>query len=320
MVAQALSSSTLTAGGNTIQTTVAPDFYEELFNINGIRRAGATVLTTGGGAPLNLPKAGDASLGTFTRNTTNVSTLQTAESAAATERDPTTSIVQLAPQKYLVYTRVPRELVEDSSVDIEGMVARQLGRTVGRTIEIAYAQGRGTNDEPDGWNRTTVVNNVAYSGTGNARRITTAAAGAVAFADIVDTVYAVDDFASSGDNTWLMHKGTVGEIFGVTATDGHPIFKYAPYYGGADNMNDGIGLLFGYPVKLAKYCGQVTTSNDIIAMFGPASEYYIRDVSSVEIRRWDQARYLNDEVDFTARIRTDGKFVNADHFSWLRVQ
>lgn len=308
---------TATAGGNTVPTRVASSFFENLYRVNGIRPH-ATVLSMDSGEPINPPKALDAAI-PFTRNTTAVNTLHTAVSASAQEADPTTSVVQLAPQTFHNYTRVPRELVEDSATDIESMVGRMLGRRIGKLTELAYAQGTGINNEPDGWNRTDVVGATNISGAGNARRITTAASNTIGYADLHNTVYAVDDFGNWNDMAWLMHKGTVGEIFGLTATDGHPIFKYAPYYGGADNMRDGMGLLLGYPVHLATYCGRAATDSDIVAMFGAMSEYYIRDVNSVEIRRWDQATYLTREVDYTAHIRTDAKFINPDNFSWLRA-
>ena len=130
----------------------------------------------------------------------------------------------------------------------------------------------------------------------------------------------MDDYANWNEMSWLMHKSVLGDVVGLAGTDGHPIFKYAPYYGGPDNMNDGMGLLLGYNVQLAKYGSLTSLDNGIIMMFGPMAEYYIRDVNAIQIRRWDQARYLNDEVDYTARLRTDGRFVNADNFAWLRVK
>ena len=171
------------SGGNTVPTRVATSFFENLYRVNGIRNAGATVLTTDGGETINLPKAGDPAIA-FTQDTTNVSTLQTAISAAAGERDPSTAVVGLTPQKYLSYTRIANELIEDSATDIESMVGRMLGRTTGRLSELAYAQGRGTgSDEPDGWCRAAFVGTTAVSGTGNARRPTTTGSNAIAYAE-----------------------------------------------------------------------------------------------------------------------------------------
>ena len=81
-----------------------------------------------------------------------------------------------------------------------------------------------------------------------------------------------------------------------------------------------MGMLLGYPVHLATYAGRVTDDNDIAIMFGPMMDYLIRDVNMVDLRRWDQATYLTNEVDFTALIRTDGKFVNPSYFSWLKIK
>ena len=307
---------TATEGGNTVPTRIATSFFENLYRVNGLRKAGANVISMDEGAPIELPKTTEAAIA-FDRNTTNVSSLQVAVSGQAVESDPSTSVVELTPKKYMDYTRVPRELIQDSATDIEMMVGEQLGRSIARKTEIAYAQGRGTNGEPDGWNRTTVVGNTDYSGAGNARRIITDGSNVIAYMDLHNLIYAVDDYGNWQDMSVIMHKGTVGEIFGLTGTDGHPIFRYTPYYGGADNARDGMGMLLGYPVHLATYCGRSATDNDVLAMFGPIDDYTIRDVNSVEIRRWDQARYLTNEVDFTALIRTDGKFINPTNLSWL---
>lgn len=114
-------------------------------------------------------------------------------------------MITMEPERYHIYTRVKRELVEDAAVNIEMMVGRQLGRTMGRTIELAYAQGRGAgNDEPDGWNRTTVVGDTDISGASNARRITTAAANQIAYDDIAKVAYAVDDFTDDGGPAALL--------------------------------------------------------------------------------------------------------------------
>ena len=304
--------------GNSVPTIIETMFFDRLFTINGIRKAGAEVLTTTGGESRELVKAADAALGAFTRNSTNVSTLQTAEGAALAERDPSMAVVETAPRKYTAYTRVSRELVEDSAVDIESMIGRILGRSISRLSELAYAQGRGSNNEPDGWNRQSVVDSTAYSGTGNARRITTAGSNVVAYADLVKVPYAVDEYDGMEDPVWLMHKGTIGEIFGIVGTDGHPVFRMVPYSGGFLEAPE--GMLLGYPIRLATYCGRAATDNDIIAMFGSMDSYLIRDVDGVELRRWDQAQYLTDQVDFTARLRTDGKFINADQFSWLKAK
>lgn len=79
-IRQDLTPAVLTAGGNTIPIRIAAEFYDSLYRVNGIRSAGATVMTTEKGEDLTLPKIGDAPLGaaTFTRNTSNITDLQTA--------------------------------------------------------------------------------------------------------------------------------------------------------------------------------------------------------------------------------------------------
>lgn len=308
------------SGGNTVPTLINMNYHENLYRVNGIRSAGATVVTTTGGEPIELPKSRDFVLTAgFTRNTTRVNTLFTPEAQNATERGPTTSTVPFNVHKFLSYSRMSREIIEDSATNVQSMVGRQLGRTTGKLMELAYAQGEGGSDEPDGWNRTTIVANTEFSGAGNDRRLTAGSATALTYGDIVNLVYAVDDFGNWNENSFLMHKKVVGNLLSVVGSDGHPIWKLGPYMGGMENRRDTMGTILGYDVNLATFSGQLGTANDILALFGPMSEYYIRDVNSVEIRRWDQATYLSDQIDYTARIRTTGHFVNPDNFAWLRA-
>ena len=310
---------TATAGGNTVPTRISSSYWENLYRINGIRSAGARVLTTEGGEPIHLPKSEDADLA-ITR-TTDISTIYTPESGTADEAQPTTSVVALEPKKFLRYTRMTREIAEDSATDIEGMIGRQLGRTAGKAMEAAYALGDGTSGatgEPDGWNNPTRV--AALSGAANVRRITASSSTQISYDNIVDLVYAVDDYGNWADNCLLFHKKIVGNLLKLKGSDGHPLFSMAIYAGGPENMRDSYGTILGYDVKLATYCGDsLATSDDIVGMFGPPDQYAIRDVDSVEIRRWDQARYLQDEVDYTVRFRTDGKFLNSENFSWIKA-
>lgn len=48
-IRQDLTPAVLTAGGNTIPIRVAAEFYDSLYRVNGIRSAGATVISTMGG-------------------------------------------------------------------------------------------------------------------------------------------------------------------------------------------------------------------------------------------------------------------------------
>ena len=121
-----------------------------------------------------------------------------------------------------------------------------------------------------------------------------------------------------------MKKPTVGRITGLLATDGHPIFRLAPYRGGPGRMgSNGMpmgehGDLLGYPVYLNTYVGNMNGANQYVAVLGPPSEYWIRDVDSVSIKLYDQTRGIEDEFQYVARLRTDGVIMNKALFSWIR--
>ena len=323
MEADALSIASPTAGGNTIPTIIENRFFGSLFSINGWRKWGATTISTSGGEPHQYPVEVDPTV-THTWDTDNVSALQTGEGVAAAAREPATDFRTLTPRKYTALTTVSSELLADSAVSIGTFVSNMLGRTLGRMTELAYAQGRGhANQEPDGMFRHETVSATSSAGLAAGLTTTLATRNTLTYAELNTAAYAADDYDTSGV-AWFLKKPTVARITGLLGTDGHPIFRLSAYRGGpgrlgANGMPMGEqGELLGYPVYINTYAGNMNGANQYVAVLGPPSEYWIRDVDSISMRVYDQTKGLEDQLDYVARLRTDGVIMNKTHFSWLR--
>lgn len=135
---------------------------------SAVRRL-ATVLTTAQGNEILVPKV------------TGHGTAQwVAEGAAKPEVDETFAQASLKAFKAAEIIKVSTELLEDSGFDLEGYIASELGRAIGRLEGAAYATGAS--------NSTTTPKGVVTSATVGK----TAASATVITADeIIDLVYSV---------------------------------------------------------------------------------------------------------------------------------
>jgi len=132
-----LSVGTTTAGGYSVPTSMANQIVEYAV-MAGTVRARATVIVTGGGEPLNVPRL--TAFGTSGWQT---------EGAAYTESDPTFGTMQLSAYKATHIAQVSEELLQDSQFDIAGLLTRVLGRNLGLLENTAFVVGSGSS-QPTG--------------------------------------------------------------------------------------------------------------------------------------------------------------------------
>ncbi|MQA17307.1 MAG: phage major capsid protein [Pseudonocardiaceae bacterium] len=151
--------------------------------------AGATVLTTGTGEPLVVPKS-------TARSTAAI----VAEAGTISESDPTLGKTTLNAFKYGFLVQVSYELAEDEVFDLLGYLARQAGEAIGLGLGADLVTGDGT-DEPNG-----VVTASTLGVTG--------ATGTDPTADeLIDLMHSVaSPYARQPSSGWLMSTHTLGVI------------------------------------------------------------------------------------------------------------
>jgi HK97 family phage major capsid protein/HK97 family phage prohead protease len=127
-----------TAGGNLVSTDLqSASFIELLRNAMVIQRLGAQVLT-GLTGKLSIP-----------RQTGAAQAYWLAEGGAPTESQQAIGQVPLAAKTVGAYTDVSRQLLIQSSIDVENFVQGDLARVLGLAIQAAAISGGGAN-EPTG--------------------------------------------------------------------------------------------------------------------------------------------------------------------------
>ena len=272
-------------GGTNASSIVPTDFYDmliaHLIEVSGVMQCGPTVLNTGGGETLQVPK------------TTGHSTAASAAQAGViASSDPAFSMQTLSAYKYGVLLQVARELIDDTAVDLLGYLAMQAGRALGNAFGTDLINGTGSG-QPFG-----IINNsVGVTGA------TTGVGGAPSYANLVDLEYSViAPYRQSRSCYWLAADKTIGGFRKITDTVGRPIWEPSAVLGSPD-------LLLGKPLVADPFMPALNTGALSIA-FGDFSQYFVRLVGGVRFERSDDFAFSTDLVTFRAILRGDGTMVD----------
>jgi HK97 family phage major capsid protein len=278
----------LTTGGGSAGAVVplgfSGAFYMHMIATAAVRQTNAIVYTTSGGEPLKIPKS-----------TADPTAAIVAEGVAITPNDPSLGSVTLGAYGYKEMVYVSRELIQDSDVDIEGILGRLLGRAIGTASGTAYVTGNGSS-APQGVNLTPVA---GVNGTW--ANLIAGATGP----DLLTDVYFSVNAPYRPLGFWLMNDATLAAVRKLKATDNSYLvqrdFSQAPGE-----------TIFGRPVVTDPNMVTGAGVKDSI-LFGDFSSYFaIRDVGGVRLERSDDFRFANDEIAFRAVLRTDSKQVLND--------
>jgi HK97 family phage major capsid protein len=253
-----------------------------------VRQTNTIVYSTSGGEPLKIPKS-----------VTDPTAALVAEGVAITPGDPDLNSVVLNSYGYKTMTYVSRELIEDSDVDIEGILGRLLGRAIGTATGTAYVTGTGSS-QPQGCNLTPVAG------------VTSTWAALIAGAtgpDILTDLYFSVNAPYRPQGFWLMNDATLSAVRKLKSTTNEYLVDRNLGMQVAGGTNE---TIFGRPVISDPNMVTGAGVKDSI-LFGDFSSYFaIRDVGRVRLERSDDFRFANDEVAFRAVLRTDSKQVLND--------
>ena len=148
-----LAAGTPNLGGVTIQTEVMASDLIELLRarlISGLLGVRTMFGLTGN---LSIPKVASGASGAWL-----------AEGAAIVPGNPTFGQVPLSPKRYGAATAYSRQLVVQSSLDVEGFVRSDLAATVARAFDLAVVAGTGTGGQPTGILATSGIGAVTFGG------------------------------------------------------------------------------------------------------------------------------------------------------------
>ena len=262
LYAAGLDTKTNAAGAYTVATEVR-DLIEILRNKTQVIRMGATVLS-GLQGNVAFPAQSAASNGSWVAQNPG---------SDVTASDATFGQKTLSPKTYQATTSFSRQLLAQSSVDVEGLVRNDMMMAHALALDLAALNGSGTANQPLGLLRTSGIGSVALGTNGSKptyeSTVDLETAVAVGNADVADM-----KFLATPEMRGVLRKTQI--ISGTTA--GIPVWQSGP---------NGIGNVNGYEAyvtnQLPKTLVKGTSSDCHAIIFGGWSNCIIGEWSVIEI-------------------------------------
>lgn len=235
-----------------------------------------TLLNTASGEDLKIPV-----------ESTRPAATAIAEATTITALDPTFSSITLKSQKVAVLTKVSRELLSDSGIDLNGYLGRALGTSIGVKVNSLLTIGTGTIEAKG-----------VVSGAGAGIVGGTGTTGAFTADNLIDLAHSVDGAYVRQGAGWMMRRSSIGAVRKLKDTAGYYLFAPAATVGSPDT-------LLSFPIY---------DNPDVVAaavnaksvLFGWFGSYHVRQVGGIEIARSEDAYFASDEIGFRATIRVWG--------------
>jgi HK97 family phage major capsid protein len=285
-----LSRLTNAAGQFTVPTSFYNQLVEHMIEVSGVLQAGPTVLNTASGEVLQIPK-------TLTHSPSPAIVL---EAGALLESDPTFGQTSLGAFKYGRLIQVTRELLTDTGVDLEGYLARSIGRALGNAFGSDMIIGGGTT-APRG-----IQLDAAAGVTGPVGTTTTfGAQGTVGMGfDLLISLYhsVISPYRQSQSCAFLMNDTTASLVRRIKTADGLYVWQPSVQVGAPDSI-------LGKPVFIDPFVVSPAASAESI-FFGDWSAYFVRYAGGIRFERSDDFAFGNDLVSFRAILRADAALVD----------
>ena len=239
------------------------DFIDVLRNASSVMQAGARMLG-GLSGDVKIPK----------KLTSATAAWIATEGGAATESDMTLGQVTLAPKTLGAFTDITRQLMIQSSLDVEALVRDDLATSIALAIDKAGLEGTGASGQPTGILNTSGVNSV-----------TAFAAANPTFAEVVTLETAVaEDNALMGSLAYILPAAMHGALKTTEKASGTAQFVIEPggtlngyrgivsnqasagnlYYGNFSDMM--VGMFGGIDIVVDPYTNSTSGTVRVVAL------------------------------------------------------
>ena len=293
---------------------VPVDFYDQLISylveVSGIMQTGPTVLNTQGGEPIQMPVVAQHT-GQLT-GSNQYAALSAQQAGQLPSGDPVFTQKTLTANKFGILVQVPRELLDDSGVNLLGYLATSAGRSIGNVVGNALVNGGSGITGPllsSAYVAITGVSGLSggsLSGQG-------VVDGGPRYQDLVNLQYSViAPYRQSRSCYWLAADQSLAKLRLLTDTVGRPLWEPSMVLGTPD-------LLLGKPIVADPFMPAIAPGNVSIA-FGDFSQYVIRLVGDMRFERSDDFAFGTDLVSFRAVLRADANLLNVSATSFPRSQ
>ena len=183
------------------------DFIDVLRNASSVMQAGATTLNNLTG-DVKIPKKTGAAAAAFIAS----------EGAAVQESEMTTGNVSMTPKTLGAFTDVTRQLLIQSSLDVENLIRNDLAEAIALAIDLNGLEGSGSSGHPTGILNTSGINTVANFAAANPT-----------FAEVVTLETAVaEDNALLGNLSYILPAAMHGALKTTEKASGTAQFVVEP--------------------------------------------------------------------------------------------
>ena len=237
-------------------------FIDALRNSSSVMAAGATMLG-GLSGDVKIPKKTAASSAAWIAT----------EGGAATESEMTVGNVSLSPKTLGAFTDVTRQLLVQSSLDVESLIRDDLTKAMAIAIDKAGLEGTGASGQPKGIEGVTGIGSVAFG-----------VAGAPTFAEMIEMETEVSqDNALLGNLSYILTpalagalKGTAksatnsgfvlenGQVNGYNAIVSAQASANHAYFGNFSDLL--VGMFGGLDIVVDPYTASTTGTVRVVAM------------------------------------------------------
>jgi HK97 family phage major capsid protein len=277
--ARDLSIGTNTAGGYTVppgflqRITDAMKAYGGMLNV-------ANVINTDSGQPLVWPTADD---------TGNVGSIL-AENNAASTLDVTFGQKTLSAFMYTSgIVKVSYQLLTDSAFDLNAWLPEKFAARIGRAINAHFTTGTGGGTQPSG----------LVPGLSNGKVGATGQTLTVTGDDLIDLIHSIDPAYRNGNGRFMMNDSSVKVVRKLKDTTGQYLWQ-------PGLSQDTPDTILGYPVVINQDMPVMAANAKSIAFGDFNAAYVVRQVTGVQVKRFDERFADALQVGFLSFARFDG--------------
>lgn len=265
----------MSAVGGVDQSSVSSMLWEYALHVGQILQSGVDIINTSDGNALPFPVAtahaqtDDVALAAHDPIVNDESTITTVESTVA---------------KYGFISYVPTELIQDATFDLEGYIARNAGRELGRRVSAIAAEG--------------VISSFTTAGVTAPATVLTNLGDQTTVGQGTDLIYALfhsvyPEYRTSA--SWIMADPTAAIMRSLKGSDGQSVWQPALTAGDPD-------LLVGKPVYIVPQIA-APAANAKSVFFGDLSALKVRIAGGLRFERSSEYKFGNDQVAFRGIVR-----------------
>ena len=190
-----------------------------------------------------------------------------------------------------VVVLVSDELLQDSVMDVEGIVTDAMGERVGRIVNRHLTTGDGAS-KPNGI--------VTAAGTQAA-----AGGSAITFDDFINLEHSVDPaYRSDPSVAWMFNDGTLKAARKLKDLEGNYIWQPADVKGGAP------ATLLNYRYAINQAVADIGSGNRSVT-FGAMNKYVVRVVNEFSMKRLVERYADYGQVGLIGFLRADGELLDS---------